>query len=464
MPIFDLIQALTSKQAQIFSAYLNSYNDIRQMKNITDNLAVIAQCMLSEYNQGYSKCISHYLSNEIDKLILQLNHQTDLEIFYCSIIPLFPADYLKSPFFLSVWTYGPYIRLARLYSEKCVSAHIFNLQFCNHVCDNFVIMKDSIIILCEFDDYLHHFKSIRIDLAFVREANALISIGNEDAVELLDLMIYYADKTGSDCLDFVSLRIPLEFPDQDSGKKTRSVFSSLCNVPKLTPASFLFILYKRIKSGTIRQKVVLELAEQLKNGGIKEKIGVEMLFEFIKIDWCAVFEILNVYEVPRWYPPAIVNVIKEFGSDLLDDLCYSTESSSLCEEVSNCYDVESTSDMIDSDKNPLNASKNTTSMLISFDGVVPDSVCSQIMNSLKNIISDDCLVNSIIKLGSVQIRCYKSPHVLDCLLASVGDVRLYALLLFLNETWVLNNLNNILERFENKRDFLVLLWKKILYN
>jgi hypothetical protein len=46
------------------------------MKSISSNLNMMANCPISEHNQGVSKCLDYYISHEIDKVMFQLNFQS----------------------------------------------------------------------------------------------------------------------------------------------------------------------------------------------------------------------------------------------------------------------------------------------------------------------------------------------------------------------------------------------------
>lgn len=72
MPIFNIFQSFISKQNQLYSDFLEAYNEVKQLKHIQNNLKTMAHCLVLESNQGFSKCLNYYIFNDVDKVLLNL--------------------------------------------------------------------------------------------------------------------------------------------------------------------------------------------------------------------------------------------------------------------------------------------------------------------------------------------------------------------------------------------------------
>jgi len=72
MPIFNIFQSFISKQNQLYSDFLEAYNEVKQLKHIQNNLKTMAHCLVLEKNQGFSKCLNYYIFNGVDKVLLNL--------------------------------------------------------------------------------------------------------------------------------------------------------------------------------------------------------------------------------------------------------------------------------------------------------------------------------------------------------------------------------------------------------
>ncbi|ELA41029.1 uncharacterized protein VICG_01911 [Vittaforma corneae ATCC 50505] len=534
MPIIDLLQTFTSKQTQIFSAFLNSYSELRQMKNVNKNLTLMAQCMLNEYNQGFSKCLNHYLTNEIDKLVLQLHQQVDLEPFYCSLIPLCTEEYLQSDFFRSVWKYGNFYNLAKLYAEKCVALKIFNYEFGAWVIENFVLMKESVVILCESVDYLKLFRDIGLDFILINRINSLIKNADESGIDLLDFLVYYADKTSFDLLESIEIKLegtskacknskskdddlarnsliynikPFEYKatEKECIKMDTPVSSDTFPNPQseseFSATSFLFMIYKRIKSVVIRQKVIVEATNLVKNSLIDSKIMIDLLLEFIKIDYCSVFGMLNEFQESVWEPYQIVEImtgtdisksigdidkLNNFGNvNISDDFSYTqpnnddvyAENESLS-NISNITQCSSNSLTENKEKQPIHAFNvkdafgisSIDPLIITFGDV--DSVkggssnrfFTHILPTLKSVLNDESLISIALKSKFTKLKYLKNSVLFSVLKDKAADVRVFALMLFFNEALILNHFEEIIAKIEKKNEFIKLVLSKIMHD
>ncbi|KAM0680801.1 hypothetical protein GINT2_001075 [Glugoides intestinalis] len=480
MPIIDLLQSFTSKHTQIFSAFLTAYTEIRRMKDIETNISIIAQCMLSEYNEGSSKCLSHYVTNELDKLLLQLNQHVNLESFYCSIVPLHNEVYLDSEFFRIVWKYGTFTRLARLYAEKCVAFKLFNHEFGSWVVENFFVSRDCLIILCEMEEYLKLFNDLGLDYIIVNRINSLIKQGEIYAVDLLDFLVYYSDKNSSDLLDDIVIDISTSNKDktinQNSQKHARDIpqcasesntslqsskpflidsckeeglFSTNSNasnssvnqmdteLPDFTDnqfpsfiSSFLLIIFRRIKSILIRQKVINTLNDLTEKGVVEIELFIEMLIEFSKIDIHSVAEMLNEFQDSYWKPCDILEILAQYS------------------DLSNLYGK-------DKKVNDLEQNTNHDQFITFSDMNVPKDYL------LEDVFHDDTFNDISTKLSNVQLRYLKKSPLIATILTQATDIRIFALLLFVNESIVFNNFKEILSKVNDKRLLCQLIVHKI---
>lgn len=491
--------------------------------------------MLSEYNQGLSKCLNHYLANEIDKLILQLNQQVDLEPFYCSIVPLFSEDYLQSDFFRLVWKYGSFCKLSKLYAEKCIALKIFNYEFGSWTVENFVSMKESVVILCESTDYLKLFKDVGLGFVLVNRINLLIKGGDENGIDLLDFLVYYADKTSFDLLETVEIKLEnaskdyteLGMSKNDRFKGGVFMHSSLIyntrpfehkasgkeSIKMDTPdetgvflarpesdfsaTSFLFMIYKRVKSVIIRQKVIAEAVNLTVNGVIDPETMTDLLLEFIKIDCCSVHGMLNEFQESVWEPHEIVEIMVDAGilngadkSNILGNAGASAglydqkqhDCSECVENVSlgNVSDITQGSDSLPaeskesqdfyafSSKDSLGIS-SIDPLIITFGGVDSAKNCSDgffahVLPTLKSVLKDESLANAVLKSRFVKPKLLKSSTLFSVLKDKIADVRLFALVLFFNETLIFNHFGEIIAKIEKKDEFIKLVLSKIAYD
>lgn len=458
MAILDLIQSFTSKQTQNFATFLSSYSEIRQMKNISSNLILMAQCILNEYNQGLNKCLNHYLSNDIDKLILQLSKYSELDQFYCLIFPVFNEEYFKSDFFKIVWKYGNFYRLARLYSEKCVVFRIFNPEFSIWIVNNFVEMNDSVVILCEYFEYLSHFRDLGLDLILTDRINYLIENKDELGINLLDFLVYYADKTSLEILENIKINFKQniidskinDIPQENINKSIdNNIYSSSSELSSsISISSYLTLIFKKIKSIIIRQKVVKEL---FSNKYITRIELNNILLEFIKIDYTSVFELLNEYQDPYWEPYKIILELNNSGYFNNNDDSDIKINNNIENDkfINNAYSTD-ISTMIDP-------------MVITFDGGY-QSKRNDILSLLKNILKDESLVNIVNKFKFCRLKQLKKSELLPIALEKINDLRIYVLLLFFNESIVFNNFEKIIRNFKENDDFIKLICLKISDN
>lgn len=477
MPIIDLLQTFTSKHTQIFSAFLTAYTEIRRMKNIDTNISIIAQCLLTEYNEGSSKCLNHYITNELDKLLLQLNQHVDLEPFYCSIVPLHSETYLDSEFFRIVWKYGTFTRLARLYAEKCIAFKLFNNEFGTWVVENFFVSRDCLIILCEMEEYLKLFNDLGLDYIVVNRINSLIQQGEIYAVDLLDFLVYYSDKTSSDLLEDIMINISKpdknimkdqNFPKHrddipepntslqnfkpfslDGTKEENKTLTNPCisnsyesqmnpesisltdNQSSSFISSFLLVIFRRIKSILIRQKVINTLTDLAEHNIIDAEVFAEMLIEFSKIDLYSVAEMLNEFQDSYWKPSDILEILTQY-SDLNALYGKNTNSSSMLDPTTKAEQLIIFSDML--------ATKDYL---------------------LETVFSEEAFNDISVKLANLQLRYLKKSRLVAMILTQVTDIRVFSLLLFVNESIVFNNFKEIIPKVSDKRLFCELIVHKI---
>lgn len=460
MPIFDLINNFTSKYSQVFSSFLQAYSDIRQMKNIPQNLLIISQCLLTEYSQGSSKCLNYYISHDIDKILLQLNEQDNLESFYCSIIHLVTETYLNSEFFIEAWKYKKFFKLAKMYGEKCVSLKIFNSAYAHSLIESFPSSKNSIVILCEVDEYLKFFKDSNVGEMAVKQVNLAIQMRMYEVIELIEFLVYFEDKSAMDFLSKVEIKnidlnelidIGKDIPKTDDENQ-----KIIVNDSYNAEFGYFFLIFKQIKSVKIRQKVLEFIPYMVESGLIGLKGCVELVVECIKIDCISVATALNRHESSSWVPLEILdlmhknNLIFDIQSHALGKIRSDIETSySLTTEYSN-NEIK----QVDCNKQDI---ENSTQTII-LEAPSDNQVNNELFKTLFVIMKDERLVSICRKWKYKNSKFFKNSKLLDLLITKAVDSRIFAFLLFVNDTLVLNNLRQILENVDDKESFCKLIY------
>ena len=485
MPIFDLINTITSKYSQAFSSFLQAYSDIKQMKNIPQNLSIISQCILAEHSQGSSKCLNYYITHEMDKIFLSLNEQTNLESFYLSILPVVTEGYLNSEFFTEAWKYKRYFQLAKLYSERCLSLKIFNLNFANSLIETFPKSEESIVVLCEMDIYLKHFKENNLGAIALEKANSAIKSRNSEIIKLIEFLVYFEDKSSLDLLNMIEFDIPGEQDNRNVCKdipthtnvnlNDRIVGYVTVNDSCNSEFAYFFLIFKQIKSVKIRQKILEFLPILVESGFITLEACVEFIIECLKVDSLAVSMSLNHYQDSVWVPLHIQNLILKncnLSTECNDKNCIGNFETSN-ENILNPQMTE-----LD-DMNCIGTSNSSINSNFQLDSLITeqDSNCDleksniivfDIPNENKShpilfkIMKDQSLVDACVKLNNKHVRILKSSKLFDLFLKKIIDLRIFSFLLFVNDTLILNNLEHILNGIENKEEFCLLIWQRLM--
>ena len=447
MPIFDLISTITSKYTQAFSSFLQAYSDIKQMKNIPQNLSTISQCMLTEYAQGTSKCLNYYIAHEMDKIFLSLSDYSNLEAFYLSIFPIMSEGYLNSDFFNEAWKYKKFYKLAKVYSEKCLSNKLFNSEFADSLIDTFPNSRDSIIILCEMDAYLNYFKENRLCDTVISLVNDLIKNRKDEVIEIFQFLVFFEDKGSLDILSKIDLTCSLEQDNKDIAKSNEleNINNNSEHLDNLESYNsefrYFFLIFKRIRSIKIRHKI-LEILPILTEYNLVSLSGcVQFILECIKIDSLAISLSLNHYEKSQWSPYLIYQLITKYFLPTTELSSYSMFDCSVEGESS------------------IKVSKDSLNVIL-LD--LPNE--PQNLPILSKIMKDENLVDACLKLNIKNRRLFKESKLFDLFLKKIIDVRIFSFLLFVNESLILNNLETILDGIEEKEDFCNLIWDRLFNN
>lgn len=446
MPIFDLLNTITSKYTHAFSSFLQAYSDIKQMKNIPQNLSVISQCILNEYAQGTSKCLNYYIAHEMDKIFLNLNEYSNLETFYLSILPVMSEGYLNSDFFNEAWKYKKFFKLAKVYSERCLSMKLFNFDFADSLIQTFPDSKDSVIILCEMDAYLNHFRENKLGDTVISLINSSIQNRRDEAIELFQFLIFFEDKGSLDLLakiDFIHLvdqgsrDISKDIPNT-SEHDTLEDFNNQSDVIEFYNSEFryFFSIFKHIKSVKIRRKVLELIPVLAEHNRIKLTGCFNFILECIKIDPLSVSGAMNHYQESNWSPLKVHTLIMKYyypSNDIISETSAATES--VLENLNN---------------------KEDTNLILLYLPVEAND-----MPVLSKIMKDENLVDACLKMKLQNRKILKNSKLFDLFLKKAPDVRIFSFLIFVNETLILNNLETILDAIEDKEDFCKLLWQRL---
>lgn len=512
----------SNKASQVFSSFLSSYNDIRHMKNIPDSLSKMSQCLLNEYNE---KCINYYINNEIDRLLLQINEEEILERFYCSILPVMKEEYLISEFFNEVWKHGRFSRLSRLYSEKCISNGIFNVKFgmnliekvfqhyscykdcynknkdcynrnnnnnnngsndsnnnnnydSTHINNNNInsnnncinnnsnnnntyininndeSLIDSLIILLQMKDYSNLFKDLNLHSFLLKTVEDLFYALDEECIKILEFLIYFQDKEKNE----------LNIKEEQLNIKEGNIDTAI----------FIFKVYKRIKSIEIR-RVILE--NSIKTEWNKEDLLSNLLMEFIKVDFYAVFSILNEFQESEWEPVEIMGVIESYRNINYDDCCSDninnikdlcSDNNEDCNNSNDCcsdninnsnnnikIDINNIKDCSNNNNNIKDYS-NKNNVKIDINNIKDYSNNNDVKidmifhHSLNLFLNDKNLFEIALKIKNTKFPLVKKSPSLHILKEKCIDFRILVLLFLINENVILNDLKGILKRTEKK--------------
>lgn len=249
MPIYELLQSFTNKQSKTYSSFLQAYSNIKEIKNLPENLSIISDCMVSDKS---NKCLSYYINNDMDRVILQLQDHFDIEPFFISILKIFDQKYLKSEFFRVIWKYKKYNRLAFYYGEMCVIHNVFNREFSYYLLEMFYLSKDireSLVIVSKMQEYQEFFIDMGFGMMVVSKCNCLIEMNRNDSIEMLEFLCYYQDVTNIDLLSQIIFSI-----NSENG------------------LDFLLEIFVKIKSNTIRKKILVNSKEYCTSKGYSEFI------------------------------------------------------------------------------------------------------------------------------------------------------------------------------------------------
>lgn len=208
MGLLNLIQGLGTRHSQEYTDFLDACAKLRQMRCIEANLATIARCLTTVRAATQSKCIEYYITHDLDRIILQLHAQTDLEDFFCLVLPVLGEDYLRSEFCKVVWKYGSFHRLCKAYCEQCVMHGVFNRDLAQHLVGMFTKSKDvrdGLILVCKLKEYAFFFEELSLGKAIADRVNDLLNEMSDGVFELLDLLCYYEDVSGVSLVDEISL-------------------------------------------------------------------------------------------------------------------------------------------------------------------------------------------------------------------------------------------------------------------
>ncbi|KAF9764213.1 hypothetical protein NGRA_0738 [Nosema granulosis] len=90
MPIIDLLFSFTKKNNQVLSAFMDSWRNVRDMKNVPFNLERMYECIAYEHSKQINyKCTEYFIEKELFFSILKLSkigYKTDVNNFLIKLI------------------------------------------------------------------------------------------------------------------------------------------------------------------------------------------------------------------------------------------------------------------------------------------------------------------------------------------------------------------------------------------
>lgn len=371
--MFSIFQGFLSKQNQVYSEFIQAYNEIKQLKNIKNNLQIMSNCLILEKSQGQSKCLSYYVLNEIDKVFLNLIFhsegskvepersdiskgilhlssdlgigirslrnkesysrsvgnspsesystqifqknakfsESDLEDFYCSIFNIFDESYLRSDFWNLIWKFKGFSRLCKCYSEKCVEYNVFNLALASYMLEH--SLSNPLVLE---------------GLVIVCEMEKYCKYFDEFdfCTQLLNKIKQYARELNDKCIDillfacYYSDRTGLDLLDRIEIDVSGIENTKEAITQDLTCENqliFLLKIFREVKSKRIRYKVILESCRITVDN---HNMFFNFIIDCIKIDSFVVGMALCKPEPNKWEPNEILRLIYvRFDKDILNE-------------------------------------------------------------------------------------------------------------------------------------------------
>jgi hypothetical protein len=273
MPLVDLILSFTKKHSTVYNTFIETWLELRDLKQIEPNLGKLYECLAYEQTKQISyKCLEYFIDNELAYSIYRLGEVSSKAAvmdFFTKVVAILPNEHLTKlgSFFDLLFSSkkSDELPVALVYSERIVvfgcgtkaSLVDYALRFFFDGGSNGEYARACLVYLLCSRATFEYLKIIKFIDAVVQESNRMFMEIEEDAKLYLSL------------IQFVCYCLKKEGRANEAGdtgcRMAGSPVLEQISIPHLHPIEIYEQILENVDSPQIRAKAIRAVIENIRN-------------------------------------------------------------------------------------------------------------------------------------------------------------------------------------------------------